>query len=102
LHEIDPALDHRLDRADRGVDRGEPGGQVADEGRTVLGPGALEELVDRAHHASLPSSRPKYVAAVCTSLSPRPERFTRIVASGPISCASMRAPASACADSMAG
>src|SRR6218665_3958667 len=44
----------------------------------------------------------KYSAAVSMSLSPRPERLTRIVAVGPSSRPSCNAPASACADSIAG
>src|SRR5690606_6199362 len=103
LHQSDPGLHHRADGVDRALDRRVAGGQIADERGTVLGPGAGEEVVDHAHCPSPASSNsPNQVAAVWTSLSPRPERLTKIVASGPSSSASMTAPASAWADSMAG
>src|SRR5207249_1063054 len=94
LYQVDTGRHHRPDRADRAVDAGKTGRQVPDEHAAPVGTGLLERWRD-AHDWS--PRMPKYFPAVSTSLSPRPERFTRMVASGPSSRATRRAPARACA-----
>src|SRR5699024_8711502 len=63
---------------------------------------AAARSADRSARAGSSPTRPNQLEAVSTSLSPRPERLTRITASSPSSRPSWSAPARACADSIAG
>src|SRR5699024_795059 len=111
LDDVRTGLDERDHGLDGAVDGGLADGQVADEAGAVLGAAAPEDLgepapglVGGAAQLALPSSstRPNQAAAVCMSLSPRPERLTSSSASGPSSRPTSRVAASACADSSAG
>src|SRR5204863_7109521 len=99
LDHVDAGLDHRADRGDAALDRREPGRHAAEQHAPAVGAGLIEGR-RQAHRRS--SSRPKYDPAVSTSLSPRPDRLTRTIAPGSSEGAIRRAPASACALSMAG
>ena len=84
LDDVDAGGDHRLHRVDAAVDRREPGRHAADQHAAVLGPGLVEHDLQVAHDRAPPcsSKMPNHFAAVSTSLSPRPERLTRIVGCG--------------------
>src|SRR6202034_4601326 len=112
LDEVAARFGQRPHGIERRRDIGVPGGQISDQRGTVLTvartekrrQSALLALLDR-HERSLSallSSKPNHFAAVSTSLSPRPDRFTTMIAPLPISTPSLSAPATACADSIAG
>src|SRR5581483_4950231 len=81
---------HRPRGLDGGVLVREARGEVADEQRLFLG------------ERRAGSHMPNHLAAVSMSLSPRPDRLTSMIASVPSAGPIWRAPASACADSIAG
>src|SRR5579859_819688 len=104
LGDVGSAVQHDLDRGDALVDGRESGRGARDERGPVLllrpGQRVGQELEVSAHVETPPAA--KYCAAVSMSLSPRPDRFTRINPSGPSSVPTSRAPASAWALSIAG
>src|SRR5207244_4104768 len=96
----DAGLDDRAARVDsRGLGR-ESGGQIADERGAARCPHPREGVREGAHDS--PVTRPNHLAAVLTSLSPRPDKLTRTMPSGPSSAPRRSAPAIACALSNAG
>src|SRR5690606_11089267 len=97
LDDVEAAVDHRGQQLLLAIKRRVAGGQVADQRGTTLRSRAGEHRFQAGREAY-----PKYLAAVSMSLSPRPDRFTRIMPSSPSSLPSLMAPASACADSIAG
>src|SRR5699024_6379096 len=124
LDDIATIRDHRAHRLDRALDRREARRIVADQCRPPLGTTPLEHVAENTHPSTPPSTRapspsssarytstpasggapppnnPNHRAAVSTSLSPRPDTLTRITSTP--SAASCAAPATACADSIAG
>src|SRR3954447_248541 len=115
LDHVAAGVHHGAQRLDGTVHIREAGGQVPDERRASLGAGARERRPS-AHAGTSPADSspglpasssgrvwpsPNHSIAVPMSLSPRPDRLTRIVEPG-CSSASWRAPATACADSIAG
>src|SRR5580693_7656400 len=104
LDDVGSAVQHRLDRGDALVDGRKAGCHVRDERGPVLllrpGQCAGQKLQVSAHFRAPPAlaasaSCSKYRVAVSMSLSPRPDRFTRISPSGPSSMPTSTAPASA-------
>ena len=108
--DVATGFDQRHHRLDRRRDIGIAGGQVADErgpsraARAQRSPAGRAGCAERSHGPPWPCcpNSPNHLAAVSTSLSPRPERLTRMIAPRPSSAASFTAPATACADSIAG
>src|SRR4051794_26849593 len=115
LDDVTAGVDHGPQRLDGTVHVRESRGQVPDERRASLGARAGERCAS-AHAGTSPADsspgfpasssgrvwpRPNHSIAVPMSLSPRPDRLTRIVEPG-CSSASWSAPAIACADSIAG
>src|SRR6266540_2278485 len=101
LDHVDPGVHHRADRLDPALHRGKARRQVTDQHAAVLGP-RLPEGDAHTHASFSRSSRSNHSAAVSMSLSPRPDRLTTIVASGPSSRATRSAPERAWALSIAG
>ena len=121
LDDVAAGLDHRAHRLDPTRRRREAGRQVADQRGAALGlrrrrrplrrSPALHGALRRASRSrrrlagvvvGVVSPSPNHSTAVSMSLSPRPDRFTRIVEPGQLLRPACSAPASACADSIAG
>jgi hypothetical protein len=83
LDQIAAGFDQRRHRRDRGRHIGKACRQVANQRRAVLRPARVEQPRQPAHES--PSIRPNHFAAVSTSLSPRPDRLTRMMALEPSS-----------------
>src|SRR5690606_4191628 len=109
LDRVEAVLDEGGGGVDRRLQLGEAAREVADEplalreGGADTGVRAGGRRRVEAHACTAPSSkRSNQRPAVATSLSPRPERFTSTTPSVPSSRPMRRAPARACADSIAG
>src|ERR1700730_408037 len=104
LDDVGSAVQRCLDRGDALVDGRKAARNARDQRGPVLllrpGQCAGQKLKVSAHFetppaVAVPASCSKYRAAVSMSLSPRPDRFTRISPSGPSSVPTSIAPASA-------